>query len=48
MAHFEAQDSPVAGNEINRTRKQLGLKLVPKTAPIQVLVIDQIELPSPN
>jgi uncharacterized protein (TIGR03435 family) len=33
---------------IEALKDQLGLKLVPKTAPIQILVIDHVELPSPN
>jgi bla regulator protein blaR1 len=33
---------------LEAVRDQLGLKLVSKKAPIQVLVIDHVELPSPN
>lgn len=33
---------------LEAVKDQLGLKLVPKKAPLQVLVIDQIEQPSPN
>jgi uncharacterized protein (TIGR03435 family) len=29
-------------------KEQLGLKLKPVTAPVQVLVIDHVEQPSPN
>jgi uncharacterized protein (TIGR03435 family) len=29
-------------------KDQLGLKLIPKKAPVRILVIDHIEQPSPN
>ena len=29
-------------------REELGLKLVPRKAPVQTLVIDHIEMPTPN
>ncbi len=29
-------------------KEQLGLKLVPQTAPVDVLVLDHVEEPSPN
>jgi hypothetical protein len=31
-----------------QSRKQLGLKIVPTKSPVQVMIIDHIELPSEN
>jgi uncharacterized protein (TIGR03435 family) len=43
------QDSDSAGPSfLEAVKDQLGMKLVPKELPLQVLVIDHVEQPSPN
>jgi bla regulator protein BlaR1 len=41
-------EQPVGPEFINAMKEQLGIKLEPKRAPVQVLVIDHIETPSAN
>jgi len=33
---------------LEAVKNQLGVKLVPKKAPLRILVIDHLEMPSPN
>jgi len=40
-------DSPVP-DVFTALREQLGLKLEPQTAPYEVLVIDQVTMPTPD
>ena len=42
------QPDPTGPTYIEALKDQLGLKLVPQTGPVDVLVIDHIEEPSPN
>ena len=43
-----ATDNPGAPSLLNALEKQLGIKLVPTKAPVEVLVIDSIDRPSEN
>jgi uncharacterized protein (TIGR03435 family) len=42
------QPDPLGPTLVEALKNQLGLKLVPQTGPVDVLVIDHIEEPSPN
>jgi uncharacterized protein (TIGR03435 family) len=44
----DATDAPDAPSFIGALEKQLGIKIVPAKDPIEVLVIDSIDRPSPN
>ena len=44
----DSQPDPMGPALLEAMKEQLGLKLKPVTAPVQVLVIDHVEQPSPN
>ncbi|HEY1803599.1 MAG TPA: TIGR03435 family protein [Terracidiphilus sp.] len=44
----EVNNGETGGTFREALKKQLGLKLVPERAPVEVLVIDHVEQPSPN
>jgi uncharacterized protein (TIGR03435 family) len=48
LSAADATDAPDAPSLIGALEKQLGIKLVPAKDPIEVLVIDSIDRPSPN
>jgi uncharacterized protein (TIGR03435 family) len=45
QGHFTPDEITVA---MFQALKSLGFKLVPKKEPLEVLVVDQVEQPSPN
>jgi uncharacterized protein (TIGR03435 family) len=48
LSAAEATDAPDAPSLVGALEKQLGIKLVSAKDPIEVLVIDSIDRPSPN
>jgi uncharacterized protein (TIGR03435 family) len=48
LSAADATDAPDAPSLVGALEKQLGIKLVPAKDPIEVLVIDSIDRPSPN
>jgi uncharacterized protein (TIGR03435 family) len=48
LSAADATDAPDAPSLVGALEKQLGLKIVPGKDPIEVLVIDSIDRPSPN
>jgi len=46
--HLGAAHQRITAEQHGALREQLGLKLEPQTAPYEVLVIDQVTMPTPD